>query len=122
MRRRMAGGTSSGRGCGRGLWQIGNGARPARSVPESRFLAGAWLAVGAPPRHHLSAIPKRRSERGMERYALKIPGATSASPDVTVVAPFDRKPIGAVASADAQAVEQALGIAYGLYRNRDAWL
>src|ERR1700744_4718423 len=57
-----------------------------------------------------------------ERYALKVPGAKSASPDITVVAPFDRKPIAKVATADAGAVEQALAVAHKLYRNRDAWL
>ena len=57
-----------------------------------------------------------------ERYALKVPGAKSASPDITVVAPFDRKPIAKAATADAGAVEQALATAHKLYRNRDAWL
>ena len=55
-------------------------------------------------------------------YGLMIPGATSKSPAVTVHAPFDRKPIGTVATADAAAVEHALKIAHSLYRNRDAWL
>jgi acyl-CoA reductase-like NAD-dependent aldehyde dehydrogenase len=57
-----------------------------------------------------------------ERYPLKVPGATSASPDITVVAPYDRQPIAKVATADAGAVEQALVTAHQLYRNRDAWL
>ena len=52
-----------------------------------------------------------------ERYALKVPGAKSASPDITVVAPFDRKPIAKAATADAGAVEQAmlLGAAHKLF-------
>jgi len=58
----------------------------------------------------------------MERFALKVPGTKSASPDVTVVAPFDRKPIATVATADAAAVEHALATAQRLYRDRDAWL
>ncbi|HZR37300.1 MAG TPA: aldehyde dehydrogenase family protein [Nevskia sp.] len=58
----------------------------------------------------------------MERFALKVPGSKSASPDLTVVAPFDRKPIGTVATADAAAVEHALATAHRLYRDRDAWL
>ncbi len=58
----------------------------------------------------------------MERFALKVPGSKSASPDLTVVAPFDRKPIGAVATADTAAVERALATAHKLYRDRDAWL
>lgn len=41
---------------------------------------------------------------------------------VTVYAPFDRQPIGEVATADAAQVEQALVSARGLFRNRDAWL
>jgi len=57
-----------------------------------------------------------------ERYALKVPGAKSASPDITVLAPFDRKPIATVATADAATVEYALNAAHKLYRNRDAWL
>ncbi len=58
----------------------------------------------------------------MERFALKVPGSKSASPDLTVVAPFDRKPIGTVATADAATVEHALATAHQLYRDRDAWL
>jgi acyl-CoA reductase-like NAD-dependent aldehyde dehydrogenase len=57
-----------------------------------------------------------------ERYALKVPGAKSASPDLTVVAPFDRQPIASVATADAATIEHALATAHALYRNRDAWL
>src|ERR1041384_2598002 len=55
-------------------------------------------------------------------FDLQIPGATSKSGPVTVYAPFDRKPIGKVATADAGAVEHALATAHALYRNRDAWL
>ncbi|MGH8584511.1 MAG: aldehyde dehydrogenase family protein [Gammaproteobacteria bacterium] len=46
----------------------------------------------------------------------------SNSPVVEVFAPFDRARIGAAATADADRVEHALETAYGLYRNRDAWL
>lgn len=45
-----------------------------------------------------------------------------AMSEITVYAPFDRKPIGKIATADANAVEQALKTAHALYRNRDAWL
>ena len=41
---------------------------------------------------------------------------------VTVHAPYDRQPIGEIATADATAVEQALARAHALFRNRDAWL
>ncbi len=57
-----------------------------------------------------------------ERHGLKVPGAKSSAPDITVLAPFDRKPIATAAAADAAAVEHALATAHGLYRNRDAWL
>lgn len=39
-----------------------------------------------------------------------------------VFAPYDRQPIGEIATADAAQVEQALASAHGLFRNRDAWL
>jgi acyl-CoA reductase-like NAD-dependent aldehyde dehydrogenase len=58
----------------------------------------------------------------MHKYALMIPGAGSAAKPVTVFAPWDRKPIGEVAAADAGAVEQALATAHALFRNRDGWL
>lgn len=41
---------------------------------------------------------------------------------VRVFAPYDRQPIGEIATADAAQVEQALASAHGLFRNRDAWL
>lgn len=55
-------------------------------------------------------------------FGLQIPGATSGSAPITVFAPFNREPIGEVATADAAAVEQALVNAHALFRNRDAWL
>ena len=41
---------------------------------------------------------------------------------VRVFAPYDRQPIGEIATADAAQIEQALASAHGLFRNRDAWL
>lgn len=41
---------------------------------------------------------------------------------LTVVAPYDRQPIGEIETADAAAIELALARAYALFRNRDAWL
>ena len=41
---------------------------------------------------------------------------------VTVVAPWDLSPIAHVTRADRAVVDQALDTAYGLYRNRDAWI
>jgi acyl-CoA reductase-like NAD-dependent aldehyde dehydrogenase len=58
----------------------------------------------------------------MHKYDLMIPGAKSAAKPVTVVAPWDRKPIGEVAAADADAIEQALATAQALFRNRDGWM
>ena len=56
------------------------------------------------------------------RYGLLVPGAQSASTPIKVHAPFDRRVIGEVATADAATVEKALATAHALYRNRDAWL
>jgi len=39
-----------------------------------------------------------------------------------ITAPFDGAEIGTLPTADAAAVEKALASAYGLYRDRDAWL
>lgn len=55
-------------------------------------------------------------------HGLMIPGAGSAGADYIVEAPFDRKPIARVATADAAVVEQALSTAYALFRDRDGWL
>ncbi len=55
-------------------------------------------------------------------YPLMIPKATSGAGDLEVFAPYDGKMIGTVAAADQQTVEKALETAYGLFRNRDAWL
>lgn len=56
------------------------------------------------------------------RYGLLVPGVSSRSKPLKVVAPYDRSEIGEVATADAAAVEHALATAHALYRNRDAWL
>ena len=58
----------------------------------------------------------------MTRYGVMVPGATEAGPQVEVVAPFDRKAIGSVATTGAATVEHALQIAHGLFRRREAWL
>lgn len=56
-----------------------------------------------------------------EDYDLLIVGAR-ATGSLTVTAPFDGSEIGSVGTADADAVEQALNTAHGLYRNRSVWL
>ena len=58
----------------------------------------------------------------VETIELLVPGATTGASPVTVVAPWDQSPIAAVSRADRAVVEQALGNAYALYRNRDAWI
>lgn len=62
------------------------------------------------------------SYSAQHQFALFVPGAVSASAPITVLAPYNRQPIGEVASADAATVETALANAYALFRNRDAWL
>ena len=57
-----------------------------------------------------------------QRFDLLVPGVSTSSQPVTVYAPFDRTPIGEVATADAKVVEHALATAFRLFRNRDAWL
>ena len=57
-----------------------------------------------------------------EHFPLMIPRASSAGRIVAVTAPYDGSPIATVASADGPAAEKALEIAYGLFRDRDAWL
>ncbi|MGR9107912.1 MAG: aldehyde dehydrogenase family protein [Gammaproteobacteria bacterium] len=47
---------------------------------------------------------------------------TVDSPSLDVFAPFDRTRIGSVTTADGARVDSALQTAYGLYRNRKAWL
>ncbi len=58
----------------------------------------------------------------VERYGLMVPGAKSSSPAIDIVSPYNRRTIGRVATADVAVAEQALKTAYGLYRDRDAWL
>jgi len=57
-----------------------------------------------------------------ERLCLEGAGGEERFAGVTVVAPFDRKPIATVATSDAATIEHALATAHKLYRNRDAWL
>lgn len=58
----------------------------------------------------------------LETIPLLVPGATTTASPVTVVAPWDLSPIAHVTRADRAVVDQALDTAYGLYRNRDAWI
>ena len=58
----------------------------------------------------------------LETIPLLVPGASTTASPVTVVAPWDLKPIAHVTRADAAVVDKALETAYGLYRDRDTWL
>ena len=57
-----------------------------------------------------------------ERYGLMVPGATSGSPAIDVLSPYNRRKIGRVATADGAVAEHALKTAHALYRDRNAWL
>ncbi len=48
--------------------------------------------------------------------------ASAAAGELDVLAPFDRSIIAKVETASAKHVDQALQIAYSLYRNKDSWL
>ena len=55
-------------------------------------------------------------------FPLMVPGSKTASPPREVSAPYDGTLLATVDAADGGVVERALATAYGLYRNRDAWL
>ncbi len=48
--------------------------------------------------------------------------ATSAAGELEVFAPFDQSVIAEVETASAEHIDQALSVAYSLYRNKDSWL
>lgn len=56
------------------------------------------------------------------KYALMLAAASPAAGSLEVLAPYDRSAIAEVETANADHVEQALSIAYALYRDRDRWL
>ena len=57
-----------------------------------------------------------------QHFPLIIPGAKAGSDPMEVFAPYDGTLIATVERADQTAVDHALETAYGLFRNRDAWL
>ncbi|MGD0516290.1 MAG: aldehyde dehydrogenase family protein [Thermoguttaceae bacterium] len=57
-----------------------------------------------------------------EHFPLMVPGAKPAADLAEVRSPFDGSLIATVEQADGAAVEKAFETAYGLFRNRDAWL
>jgi acyl-CoA reductase-like NAD-dependent aldehyde dehydrogenase len=57
-----------------------------------------------------------------EHFPLMAPDAKPAEKPAEVRAPFDGSLIATVDQADRAAVEKSMATAYGLFRNRDAWL
>ena len=55
-------------------------------------------------------------------WPLMLADDRPASGDLTVTAPYDSAEIATVATCDAEHVDHALGVAHGLYRDRDTWL
>jgi acyl-CoA reductase-like NAD-dependent aldehyde dehydrogenase len=55
-------------------------------------------------------------------FPVMIPGATTGSGDLKVVAPYDGTEIGSVKLADSAAVDRALDNAYRAFRDRGRWL
>ncbi len=56
------------------------------------------------------------------KYSLMLHQALPAAGALEVFAPYDRSVIAEVETANAKHVDQALSIAYSLYRNKDSWL
>ena len=58
----------------------------------------------------------------LEHFSLRIPGHTDSAVRVDVRSPYDARLLGSVAKAERRVVDDALAIAYRLYRNRSGWL
>jgi len=69
-------------------------------------------------------MPETTSKAGgaVEHFPLMVPGATPATRQREVRAPYDGQLLATVEQADSPAVEQALATAADLLRNRDGWL
>ena len=57
-----------------------------------------------------------------DHYRLMVPGAAPGPVPAGVHAPYDGQLIATVDAGGETAVDQALATAYGLYRDRDAWI
>ncbi len=57
-----------------------------------------------------------------ESFPLMIPGGAPAPEPIEVHSPYDGRLLATAAAASGAAVEQALATAYGLFRDRRAWL
>ncbi len=58
----------------------------------------------------------------LEHFPLMAVGVAPAAPPVTLLAPWDRRPIATVDTCDAEGVDRAMATAHALFRDRDAWL
>jgi len=58
----------------------------------------------------------------MTDFPLMIPGAKAEGDGTKIFAPYDGSLIATVELASSAAVDRALATAYGLFRNRDAWI
>ncbi|MBV9083725.1 MAG: hypothetical protein JOZ62_13685, partial [Acidobacteriaceae bacterium] len=67
-------------------------------------------------------MPDLKTVAPVEHFSLMTPGSKPGPCQLEVVAPYDGKLIATTDTADEPVVEQAVGTAYSLYRNRDAWL
>ena len=56
-----------------------------------------------------------------KHFPIRAPGVRSAGERI-VVSPYDGSPLATVETMDAEGVDTALSTAYGVFRNRDAWL
>ena len=57
-----------------------------------------------------------------DHFPLLVPGATAAPEPIEVDAPWDGEVIATVETAGDPGIERALTTAYGLFRDRDAWI
>lgn len=58
----------------------------------------------------------------MQHVHLMVPGAKPEGDNITITAPFDGSEIASIEKAGLAATQTALETAYGLFRNRDAWI
>ncbi len=57
-----------------------------------------------------------------KKYSLMLHKASSPAGVIEVLAPFDRSIIAEVETANADHIDQAMNVAYSLYRDKDSWL
>ena len=57
-----------------------------------------------------------------KKYSLMLHNASGSAGLIKVLAPFDQAQIAEVETANAKHIDQALDVAYSLYRNKDSWM